>query len=128
MKDEFMLCGECKSVLQKLPGEVLYVADAGKGLETLQAGVVEASKEKHIPVVHVNDSQVIVEVGSVAHPMVSEHYILWIMLRTDKGFMYRILTPGEPAAAVFDIQPDEKPLRAYEMCNVHGLWKKEIQD
>ena len=125
MKDEFMLCNECKTVLQKIPGKVVSVSDT-KGLEVLEAGVVDASKEKHVPSVTVDGQNVIVQVGSVSHPMEEKHYILWIMLRTNKGFMYRLLKPGEKPNACFTMQKDEKPLFVYEMCNVHGLWKKEI--
>ncbi len=125
MKDEFMLCNECKVVLQKIPGVVLTV-DENKGLKILEAGVVDASKEKHVPAVTVEGQNVTVQVGSVLHPMEEKHYILWIMLRTNKGFMYRLLKPGENPSACFTMQKDEKPLCVYEMCNVHGLWKKEL--
>ena len=125
MKDEFMLCNECKVVLQKIPGQVSSVT-GDKGFVVLEAGVVDASKEKHVPSVTVDGQNVIVQVGSVLHPMEEKHYILWIMLRTDKGFMYRLLKPGENPNATFTMQKDEKPLCVYEMCNIHGLWKKEL--
>lgn len=123
MNDEFLLCGECKSVLHKLPGTV---PAAEGGMKPLEAGVTDGAKEKHIPVVSVSGVNVSVQVGSVAHPMTDEHFILWIMLRTDKGFLYRVLVPGEEPTARFSIQKDEKPLCVYEMCNIHGLWKKEL--
>ncbi|MBO5136867.1 MAG: desulfoferrodoxin [Spirochaetaceae bacterium] len=123
MKDEFIICGDCKSVLHKLPGTV---SNAKSGMNILEAGVTDGAKEKHIPVVKVEGNNVTVKVGSMAHPMTQEHYILWIMLRTDKGFMYRILEPNQEAVACFTLQENEKPLTVYEMCNIHGLWKTEL--
>lgn len=125
MKDEFLLCGECKSVLQRLPGTVSFAVE-DPGLKPLEAGSQDASKEKHVPVVRVDGPDVAVEVGSVPHPMAEEHHILWVMLRTDRGFLCRALSPGEPAAARFTVQRGEKPVCVYEMCNVHGLWKKDL--
>ena len=62
----------------------------------LVPGTVEASHEKHIPVVRVEGDTVYVNVGSVEHPMSEEHSILWVYLETDKGGKRRELAVGEP--------------------------------
>ncbi|HNZ83333.1 MAG TPA: desulfoferrodoxin family protein, partial [Sedimentibacter sp.] len=36
------------------------------------------------------------------------------------------LSPGEKPAAVFALVEGDEVVAAYEYCNLHGLWKKEI--
>ncbi len=88
-------------------------------------GVVETSHEKHIPVVTVKDNIVTVTIGSVEHPMVEEHHILWVYLQTDRGGQRKCLEVGKAPAITFALA-DEKPIAAYAYCNIHGLWKTEI--
>ena len=47
-----------------------------------------------------------------------------ILLVTESGFQIRYLKPGMKPEAVFKIV--EKPVEAYEYCNLHGLWKAEV--
>ena len=91
----------------------------------LEPGVVEASHEKHIPVVTVKDNIVTVTIGSVEHPMVEEHHIVWVYLQTDRGGQRKCLEVGKAPVVTFALA-DEKPVAAYAYCNIHGLWKTEI--
>jgi superoxide reductase len=86
---------------------------------------VDASLEKHVPVVSVNGDRVTVSVGSVAHPMTPEHYIQWIYLQTEHGGQRKSLNPGEAPEVTFVLDHDQ-PLAAFAYCNLHGLWKKDI--
>ncbi|MCI7589458.1 MAG: desulfoferrodoxin family protein [Candidatus Treponema excrementipullorum] len=120
---KFFSCGECKSVLVGLPGAF---PGAGDGVKALSANVTDAATEKHVPVVTVEGSKVSVVVGSVEHPMTEEHLINWIMLVTDKEIRCKGLKSTDKPVAEFILADDEKPLEVYEMCNLHGLWKKEL--
>ena len=51
-------------------------------------GTVDASKEKHVPVVTKKCKQVKVDVGSVAHPMTQEHLIEWVLIETERIAIY----------------------------------------
>ena len=51
---------------------------------------------------------------------------MWIYLETEHGGMRRKLSAGEKPEAEFLISADDKPVAAYEYCNLHGLWKKEL--
>ncbi|NLI94411.1 MAG: desulfoferrodoxin [Erysipelotrichaceae bacterium] len=82
--------------------------------------------EKHIPAVEVNGRHVKVVVGDVIHPMEEVHYIEWILLETDQGWQIKHLQPGEEPIAEFELLEGETALSAYEYCNLHGLWKKEL--
>jgi hypothetical protein len=64
---------------------------------------VEASHEKHIPVPTVEGRTVKVAVGAVDHPMTAEHYIPWVVLRTDKGSHRRHLSPEDAPLALFSL-------------------------
>jgi superoxide reductase len=87
----------------------------------LTENTVDASKEKHIPVIEKADGGVLVKVGSMMHPMEEKHYIMWIELLAD-GIVYRkTLKPGEAPEAFFAVKADN--LSAREYCNLHGLWK-----
>ena len=70
---------------------------------------------------------VTVTVGSVEHPMIAEHSILWVYLETDKGGHRKCLEVGKAPVVSFVI-PGEKPVAAYAYCNLHGLWMAEVTE
>jgi len=93
----------------------------GQPMEKLAENTVDASKEKHVPVVEKTGGGYKVKVGRVAHPMEAKHYIEWIELLAD-GKVYRsYLQPGQSPEAFFAI--DAASVTAREHCNLHGLWK-----
>jgi superoxide reductase len=101
------------------------VVCCGEEMEELVANTVEASQEKHIPVVSIVGNTVLVEVGSISHPMEEKHYIQWIYLQTKHGGQRKCLAPGEEPKASFALDNDEV-VAVYEYCNLHGLWKTEL--
>ena len=125
MSTKFYICEKCGNIIGKIHDSGVSVVCCGQKMTKLEAGVVEASREKHIPVVSVNGSAVEVIVGSVLHPMAEEHNISWIYLETDKGGQRKNLNPGDEPRVTFALS-DEKPLAVYAYCNLHGLWKSEI--
>jgi superoxide reductase len=95
-------------------------------MNELTANTVDASQEKHVPVIEQAGNIVKVKVGSVPHPMMPEHYIPWIYLKTDKGVQRKHLTPTDKPETEFVLSEGEKVVSAYEYCNLHSLWKKDI--
>ena len=122
---KFYICEKCGNVLESVCDSGVNPVCCGQKMGVLEAGVVEASREKHIPVVEVSGNTVKAVVGSVTHPMSVEHNISWIYLETDKGCQRKALAPDEAPEASFVIG-DEKPVAVYAYCNLHGLWKQEI--
>ena len=122
---KFYICEKCGNVVEIINASGVTPHCCGQKMSVLEAGVVEASREKHIPEVEVLGDKVKVVVGSVIHPMAEEHSILWIYLETDKGGHRKDLKAGEAPEAVFALE-GEKPIAVYAYCNLHGLWKKEI--
>ena len=124
-KNRFYICEKCGNIVEMVNASGVTPHCCGQKMSILEAGVVEASREKHVPEVEVLDGRVNVVVGSVLHPMAEEHSILWIELVSDKGVQRKYLNPGEAPAVSFLLK-NEKPIEVYAYCNLHGLWKKEI--
>ena len=57
--------------------------------------------------------------------MVSEHFIEWVYLETDKGGQIQYLNPESAPTVTFALG-EEKPAAVYAYCNLHGLWKTEL--
>ena len=122
---KFYRCERCGNIIGKIHDSGVSVVCCGEKMKKLEAGVVEASREKHIPVVSVSDNTVKVVVGSVIHPMTEDHSIEWIYLETDKGGQRKSLKPSDAPEVTFALS-DETPIALYAYCNLHGLWKAEI--
>ena len=90
----------------------------------LKPNTTDAAQEKHVPVVEKKDGELHVQVGSVEHPMLENHYIQFIALETKDGVKVKYLKPGEKPVAVFS--DCGEPVAVYEYCNLHGLWKADL--
>ena len=122
----FYICQHCGNIVGMIHSSGVPVVCCGQKMTLIEAGTVEASREKHIPVVNVEGNTVKVSVGSVEHPMSEEHSITWIYLQTDKGGQRKCLNPGEKPEVTFAVA-DEKPVAVYAYCNLHGLWKADVE-
>ena len=123
--NKFYICEKCGNIIGMIHASGVTPHCCGQKMTVLEAGVVEASREKHIPEVSINGNEVKVVVGSVLHPMAEEHSILWVYLETDKGGQRKNLEVGAAPEVTFALK-DEIPVAVYAYCNLHGLWKKEI--
>lgn len=114
------ICGHVVSVLY--PGNPSLVC-CGQKMNLLEAGSVDASKEKHVPVIVPEGDFTTIKVGSVPHPMTEEHHIAFIeIVRKDgKRGIARLKVDGPPEAT-FNVKAEEIET-VYEYCNIHGLWK-----
>ena len=122
---KFFICEHCGNIIGVIHDAGVPMMCCGQKMTQLIPGTVEASVEKHLPVITVDGDKVKVEIGSVAHPMAEEHSILWVYLQTDKGGQRKNLEVGEAPAVEFSLC-DEKPVAVYAYCNLHGLWKTEV--
>ncbi|MDH7598532.1 MAG: desulfoferrodoxin [Sedimentisphaerales bacterium] len=113
-----MVCGNIVEVVHPGSGELVC---CGQPMKLMVENTVDASKEKHVPVIEKMAGGYKVKVGSVAHPMEAAHYIEWIELTADGRVYKQFLKPGDKPEAVFMIEA--KSVSAREYCNIHGLWK-----
>lgn len=122
---KFMKCMTCGNIIAFVDEKHDNIVCCGEKMTELIAGTVDASVEKHKPVISIDGNKVTVTVGEVLHPMLPEHYIEWIALETKLGNQRKQLTNGEPSAC-FKICDDDQVISAYDYCNLHGLWKTEV--
>lgn len=122
---KFFLCKHCGNLVGMIYDSGVPIICCGEPMQELVPNTTDAATEKHVPVVKVDEDLIEVEVGSVLHPMLEEHYIQWIYLMTEKGGQRKALKPGEEPKARFKVV-DDKPLAVLEYCNLHGLWKADI--
>ena len=123
MEMKFYRCEHCGQIVAIVKGTGVPIICCGQPMTEMVPGTVDASLEKHVPVVEVNGSKVTVKIGSVEHPMLDEHYIEWIALQTKFGNQRKSLKPGDKPEACFALCEGDEVVAAYEYCNLHGLWK-----
>ena len=121
-------CAHCGNIIFKVVDKGVPVMCCGEKMEELIPNTTDGVQEKHIPVVeksaHGSGYSVSVKVGSVAHPMLPEHFINLIAAVSGDTVTFRFPQPGgEPELKTF-VRGDE-PVKAYEYCNLHGFWKGE---
>ena len=113
------LCGNIVEGLHKGGGELVC---CGQPMKAVKENTVDASKEKHVPVITRLPNGIKVAVGSVTHPMEEKHFIEWIELIVGDRILRQYLKPGQEPAAVFE-GVTAPVVTAREYCNLHGLWK-----
>ena len=114
-------CAICGNIVEILHAGDGILVCCGQPMELQEENTVDATKEKHVPVIEKINGGVLVKVGSVEHPMIDTHYIEWIEIQTDKKVYRKFLNPGDKPQAEFLL--DEDVLNAREYCNIHRLWK-----
>lgn len=124
MATKFYKCSHCGNVIEKVVDSGVPVVCCGQKMEELIPNTVDASGEKHVPVVTwLDEHRIKVEVGSVHHPMLPEHHIAFVYVETENGGI-RVNLKDTPVAEVY--VGDAKPVAVYEYCNLHGLWKTDL--
>lgn len=114
-------CSVCGNIVEVIHPSVGELVCCGKPMNLMKENSIDASLEKHVPIIEVTADGFKVKVGSVPHPMEEKHYIEWIELVVD-GLSYRkFLKPGDLPEADFCLQGEKFFAREY--CNLHGLWR-----
>lgn len=125
-ENRFYICKHCGNIIGKIYDAGVPVVCCGEKMAVLEAGAVEASREKHIPVVKLENNTVTATVGSVLHPMTEEHNISWVYLETNLGGQRKGLNETDAPEVKFALSEGEKPVAVYAYCNLHGLWKADV--
>jgi len=118
---EVYKCKICGNIVEVLHAGVGELVCCGEPMQLLVENTVDATLEKHVPVIEKTQAGFRVKVGSVPHPMIVEHYIEWIELIADGKSYIEFLKPGDKPEAEFCIKAGKVTAREY--CNLHGLWK-----
>ena len=120
-KSEVYKCEICGNIVEMLHEGVGELVCCGQPMKLMKANTVDASKEKHVPVIEKTPDGYKVKVGSDPHPMEQKHYIEWIELLVGDIAYRHFLKPGDAPEAVFCVKANKVAAREY--CNIHGLWK-----
>ena len=122
----FFKCEHCGNIIAHINDSGVRCVCCGEEMKRLEPNTTDAAGEKHVPVIKVEGQNVTVTVGSVEHPMLDAHYIMWILLETKEGRQRKSLKPGAKPVATFALTEGDTVIAAYEYCNLHGLWKVDM--
>ena len=122
---KFYICEHCGNLVGMIHDAGVPMICCGQKMTQLVPNTVEASGEKHLPVVTVEDGAIHVNVGAVDHPMIPEHFIEWVYVETTSGGQRKALKPGDAPKVTFTLG-DDKAIAVYAYCNLHGLWMTQL--
>lgn len=122
MEVKLYRCKHCGNIIIKVVDSRVPVMCCGEKMEELIPASVDAAVEKHVPVITRDGNLVSVSVGSVAHPMIEEHFIQFVILETNAGIQIAELHPDDEPQAVFAVLEGAEVIKAYAYCNLHGFW------
>ena len=121
------ICGNMVEVILSGGGEIIC---CGKSMQKLLPKThEEAIQEKHVPVfVKYDDNAGDIRVGEVLHPMLKDHYIMFIQaVSQDKRCTYlKYYVPSE--TPMLYLNNFDQFNYAREFCNIHGLWEGKNND
>ena len=118
---EVYKCEICGHIIEILHGGMGQLVCCNQPMTLLKENTVDASLEKHVPVIETTPDGIRVKVGAVAHPMEEKHYIEWVEIIADGKAYRQFLSPGGNPGAFFPVKAENVTAREY--CNLHGLWK-----
>jgi len=121
---KFYQCSICGNIIELVDGDMSRVRCCGKEMNLMVANTNDAAVEKHVPVYEKDGDEIVVKVGEVEHPMISEHYIKWIALIKDDMIIKVSLKPESKPEVRF---PYISGSEIYAYCNLHGLWKNKVE-
>lgn len=119
-------CDICNQIVTSTCELKNPISCCGKEMKLIHPKTEEDKAEKHVPVYEKEGNTIIVNVGSVPHPMEEAHHIIWISIITNTGVHVKFLNcTGEPKAT-FKLGENETPRAIYAYCNIHGLWCQKV--
>jgi len=114
------VCGNIVEVVHEGEGALVC---CGQPMILQTENTVDASLEKHVPVMQAVGDKVTIKIGSEAHPMEAAHYIEWIEVLTTTRVYRKYLKPELDRQAEADFIVEGEVIEARAYCNLHGLWK-----
>ena len=122
MEQKFYICEHCGNIIAMVKNKGVPVMCCGQKMKDISPNTTDAAQEKHVPVYKIEGNNVIVDVGSVAHPMIDAHFIEWVSIQTNFGNQRKALKPNDAPHVEFALLDGEKIEAVYAYCNLHGLW------
>ena len=88
-------CAHCGNVAFKLVDKGVPLFCCGQKMDELVPNTTDGALEKHVPAVSRDGKEVSVQVGSVIHPMLEEHYIQLIAAASGDTVTFKLPKPGD---------------------------------
>lgn len=120
-------CEICGNIIESVHGGSNSLTCCGQLMTKLEPKTGPDGQEKHLPVIEKIMDEVVVRIGSIAHPMIEEHYIEWIEIIIGDKIQRTFLKPGDEPIARFEITNTNEEIVARAYCNIHGLWLAKIK-
>lgn len=117
---EFYRCQICGNIIQVMHEGAGELVCCEQAMDLLEAKTHEEGlQEKHVPY-YISENEI--QIGSAVHPMTAEHHIEFIQIISDdkKQVQTQFLDIEQPP--LMQIKTCSQPQKAYEYCNLHGLW------
>ncbi len=114
-------CGSLVKVIVDCACKDCGITCCGEQMMEVKANSVDAAFEKHIPNYKVIGDEMHITVN---HVMDEDHYIEWILVKTETGNIEKFFNAGDDLELVV---PYTKGSIIYSYCNKHGLWKKSVE-
>lgn len=124
MELKLYVCPHCGNVVWKVVDKGVPLVCCGQKMVELIPDTTDASLEKHVPAIQREGDKVTIQIGSVIHPMLEEHYISMIAAVSGDTVTVRFPKPGDDPTLTVE---SKEPVTAYEICNLHGYWKGQEQ-
>ncbi len=116
-------CTHCKNMVEIVSTGAEALVCCEDPMLLIVPNTTEATTDKHIPViVEETDTSIIVNIGSVDHPMLEEHHIVFIEVVTEDMVIRKELKPGMKPRAEFPVRRADV-IEIREFCNIHMVWK-----
>jgi superoxide reductase len=119
-QNDLYKCEVCGNIVEVMHTGAGALVCCNEEMVLQSENTVDAAQEKHVPVIEVGADSITVKVGSVPHPMQTEHYIEWIELIADGKVYRQNLQPSDDPQATFPVIAENVTAREY--CNLHGHW------
>lgn len=118
-------CNVCGNIIEVIHGGAGSLVCCSVPMEQLEEHKNDDQiQEKHVPIVTLEGENKTIRVGTIEHPMVREHYIVFIeAISPDKKYLKRkFLQPGDEPKMELKNCCNYNNFQAREVCNLHGLW------
>lgn len=123
---KLLKCPICGNIIEVVEDHGIPVMCCGQAMVELHANTTDAATEKHVPLLSFDEGVLTAIVGAVEHPSLAEHYINFIIAVFGNHVVRVNLKAGEKPVAKFNVGNYKGTVEVYEYCNLHGLWKAEI--
>lgn len=122
------VCGAPKNAFQEKEDAIVEPSEKTEKIEANKKHIPKIFVKKQCKLIPDGCVDVNVKIGEVVHPMLPEHFIMYIDCYIDKKFIARThLTPEKVNPAIgLHLKVSSGKFAAVEHCNLHGSWLTEV--